>query len=384
MDVATERRLGEQIAGLLAANTTMMADSEYRQPVAHYIDAEHLRRERDLLFRRQPLIVAASAELARAGDFRTVDIDGVSALIVRQGDGSLAAFHNVCRHRGCRVVDEEAGHKATFTCKFHSWVYGADGSLRHVPQPEAFAGINRASRGLVPLPVAERHGLVWLGPIAGGAVDIEAFLGPMNAVLAEMKIAEGGVFRFERYPEQLNWKLVVDTFLELYHVPHLHNKTVGRFIEGRGGIYEPLGRHGRFVAPRKSYDAVRHLPIEQRQFGDHIVGIHRIFPNAIVVWQRDHVEFWTAVPDGADPNRCIVRTWLISPEREVRPADREKWEKNWQILRGTVQVEDFPMARTIQQGFHSGAQDHVVFGRNEPGLHDFHASLVKAMANGAG
>ena len=55
-------------------------------------------------------------------------------------------------------------------------------------------------------------------------------------------------------------------------------------------------------------------------------------------------------------NRCIVRTWLISPEREVRPADREKWEKNWQILRGTVQAEDFPMARTIQQGFHSGAQ----------------------------
>src|SRR6185295_6514947 len=97
------------------------------------------------------------------------------------------------------------------------------------------------------------------------------------------------------------------------------------------------------VAPRKSYDAVRHLPPEQRQFGDHIVGIHRIFPNAIVVWQRDHVEFWT----------------------EVRPADRDKWEKNWQILRGTVQAEDFPMARTIQQGFHSGAQDHVVFGRNE-------------------
>src|SRR5262245_60314823 len=113
MDATTQRRWGEQMLSLLAANTTHMADREYVQPVADYIDPVHARRERDLLFRRTPLIVAAADELARPGAFRTVDIDGVSALIVRQDDGSLKAFHNVCRHRGCRVVDAECGTTRT-------------------------------------------------------------------------------------------------------------------------------------------------------------------------------------------------------------------------------------------------------------------------------
>lgn len=380
MDAATQRRWGDQMLALLAANTTQMADREYVQPVADYVDPGHAQRERELFFRRTPLVVAASAELARPGEFRTVDIDGISALIVRQDDGSLRAFHNVCRHRGCRVVDAECGTARTFTCKFHSWVYGADGALRHVPMADGFTGIERQQRGLVPLPVAERHGLVWLVPTAGVPLDIDAFLGPMGPALAGLNMQDAGVFRFERFAERLNWKLVVDTFLEVYHLPHLHNKTVGLHIEGRGAIHEELGRHSRFVAPRKSFlPALAHVPADQRDLTDHTVIINRLFPNAVVIWLCDHVEFWTATPDGDDPNRCIVRLWLLSPEKVVSAEDRARWEKNWEIVRGTVHAEDFPMARTIQQGFSSGAQDHVIFGRNEPALHEFHRALKEAL-----
>ena len=380
MDATTQRHWGEQMLSLLAANTTHMADREYVQPVADYIDPAHARRERDLLFRRTPLIVAVSDELARPGAFRTVDIDGVSALIVRQDDGSLKAFHNVCRHRGCRVVDAECGMARTFTCKFHSWVYGGDGGLRHVPMVEGFAGIDRQARGLVPLPVAEKHGLVWLIPTAGLPLDLDSFLGPMGPALAELDLAGASVFRFEQFPERLNWKLVVDTFLELYHLPHLHTKTVGLYIEGKGGLNEELGRHSRFVAPRKSFlPALKGVAPEERDVAAHAIVINRVFPNAVVIWIRDHVEFWTAVPDGGDPNRCMVRLWLLSPEKVASEEGRLKWEKNWEIVRGTVHAEDFPMARTIQQGFSSGAQDHVIFGRNELGLHDFHRSLKDAL-----
>jgi phenylpropionate dioxygenase-like ring-hydroxylating dioxygenase large terminal subunit len=381
MDAATQRRWGDQMFALLAANTTQMADHEYVQPVADYVDPAHARRERDLLFRRTPLIVATSDELAQPGAFRAVDIDGVSAVIVRQDNGSLRAFHNVCRHRGCRVVDAESGTARTFTCKFHSWVYGGNGALRHVPMVEGFPSIDRAQRGLVPLPVAERHGLVWLVPTAGLALDLDGFLGPMNAALAAFRMADAGVFRCERFAENLNWKLVVDTFLELYHVPHLHTKTVGRYLEGKGGIHERFGRHGRFIAPRKSFmPALRDVPPDQRDITDHMIIINRVFPNAVVIWQRDHVEFWTAVPDGDDPNRCMVRLWLLSPGKVVSESDRVKWEKNWNIVKDTVRDEDFPMACTIQQGFSGGAQDHVIFGRNEIGLHDFHRSLKEALA----
>lgn len=380
MDVQTERLLSERIGALLDANTAGQAASEYRQPVSHYIDREHLARERDLLFRRQPLVVAASSELEKPGDFRTMEIDGISALIVRQRDGSLRAFHNVCRHRGTRVVDDESGCRPTFTCKFHSWVYGADGALRHIPGPEGFTGLDRAAHALTPLPVAERHGLVWLGPIAGEPVDIDAFLGPIGDVIADLKIDQGAVHRFHRWPEAMNWKLVVDTFLEVYHVPHLHAKTIGPYIEGRGGVVDSFGRHGRFVTPRKTYDVARRQEGQPLDFMDHVIVITRLFPNGLVIWIRDHIEVWTAVPDGDDPNRCIVRLWLIRPTREMAEGDKARWDKNWDITIGTVQREDFPMASTIQSGFHSGAQTHVTFGRTEKGLHDFHESLRIAMS----
>ncbi|QQS10713.1 MAG: aromatic ring-hydroxylating dioxygenase subunit alpha [Rhodospirillales bacterium] len=380
MDAQRQQAVGDRISALLDRDTTQLADSEYRQPVADYIDRAHLARERDALFRRQPLLVAASAELEKAGDFRTMDIDGISALVVRQADGSLRAFHNVCRHRGTRVVDDAAGCRPTFTCKFHSWVYGADGRLRHVPGAEGFTGIDRADHALTPLPVAERHGLVWLGPITGDPVDIDAFLGPAAEALADLEIAKGGVYKFERFAQPLNWKLVVDTFLELYHLKHLHAKTVGRYVDGRGCLVESLAPHGQLLLPRDTWQQARHLPTEQRDLDAHLIRVIRLFPNAIVIWNRDHVEFWTALPDGDDPDRCVVRLWLISPERTVSEADRARWDKNWELTYGTVRAEDFPMAATIQAGFHSGAQDHVVFGRNEPGLHDFHESLRLALA----
>lgn len=380
MDAQTERELGARVGAMLDANTSGQAASEYRQPVAHYIDRGHLARERDILFRRQPLLVAASSELEKPGDFRTMELDGVSALIVRQHDGSLKAFHNVCRHRGTRVVDEEAGCRPTFTCRFHSWVYGADGTLRHVPGAEGFAGLDRAAHGLTPLPVAERHGLVWLGPIQGDPVDIDAFLGPVGDMLADFAIDRGGVHRCQRFGEAMNWKLVVDTFLETYHVPYLHAKTIAPFIEGRGGVYDVFGRHGRFLTPRTSFDQARHAPAQPGDFTRHVITVLRLFPNALAIWIRDHVELWTALPDGDDPDRCIVRLWLIRPQREINEAERAIWDKNWDITFNTVQSEDFPMARTIQKGFHSGAQTHVTFGRNEKGLHDFHESLRIAMS----
>ncbi len=384
MNVPVNRALADRMAAMMALDTTSLADGTYRQPVSDYADSAHLERERDILFRRQPLIVAASSELEKPGDFRTTDIDGVSALIVRQADGSLRAFHNVCRHRGTRVVDEESGCKPTFTCKFHAWVYGADGSLRHVPMADAFGGVDKNAHALVPLPVAERFGLVWLGPLVGPAVDIDAFLGPIAPVLADLAIDKGGVFRFLRFTEETNWKLIVDTFLELYHLRHLHAKTVGRFVDGRAMVQESHGQHGRFRAPRKSFEAVDQATLTDDLFDEHVIDVIRVFPNAIVIWNRDHVEFWTALPDRGDPDRCIVRLWLISPERNVADADRERWDKNWDITYGTVRAEDFPMARTIQKGFHGGAQDHVVFGRNEIGLHDFHAALKRAMATAGG
>src|SRR5262249_33114255 len=108
-----------------------------------------------------------SGELEQPGDFLAVDIDGRSVLVVRQDDGGLAASLNVCRHRGCPLVDTpSSGHRANgFTCPYHGWRYGLGGELRSVPdRRRVLPDLDTGTRSLVPVPVDEAYGFVWLHP----------------------------------------------------------------------------------------------------------------------------------------------------------------------------------------------------------------------------
>ena len=379
MSSQDEQILGDRILALLGKGTTQLAEREYLQPVSAYTSAAHLAKEREHVFRRQPLVVCAASELAGEGDFRTVDVDGISALITRQSDGSLRAFHNVCRHRGTRVVSAAGGCQRLFSCPYHAWVYGADGSLRHIPAEEGFAGLDRRQLGLVPLPVHERFGLVWLGPTEGGATDMDAFLAPAADLLSRMAIDKAALFRRESYTLQFNWKLVIETFLEGYHIKHLHKSTIGRLVESDGCVSRPLGPHGLFCVAMKSWQKIRELPSERRDFRKHVNIVLRLFPNTIVFWLHDHAEMYVAMPAGDDPGRCVVTQYMFSSGPQMPEAETAGWEKRWRLACATTREEDFLMAETMQRGFSSGAQNSIRFGRNEPALHDFHESLRAAV-----
>jgi len=370
-DEAIETRLLE----LLNAGETQLAGREYQQTVSDYTDPTVLAAERAALFQRFPLMVATSVEMPEPGSFRTVEIEDRSVLVVRQTDRSLKAFHNVCRHRANRVENEEAGRRQSFRCDFHSWTYGTDGALRHVPSPEGFPSLDRECAGLAELPVAERHGLVWVGPMSQDKVDIDDFLGDAGPLLARMRIDEGGLFRREQFALNTNWKLVIDTFLETYHIKYLHRNTVAKFAESMS-VTEPLGLHARLLAPKRDWHK---LEPRERDFEADVNVVLRLWPNTIVIWVRDHAELYVTVPDGENPNRCLVTQYLMTPDPEVPEADEAKWEYFWELAVGTTRAEDFTTAETMQQNFHSGIQKHVTFGRNEPGLHDFHNHFRELM-----
>ena len=93
-------------------------------------------------------------------------------LIVRQTDGTLKAFLNVCRHRGSRVTFEECGNKGSFTCPYHAWTYRSDGSLANITNADDFGDVDRTAMGLTELPVEERHGLIWIGLTPATSIDV--------------------------------------------------------------------------------------------------------------------------------------------------------------------------------------------------------------------
>ena len=112
-----------------------------------------------------------------------------------------------------------------------------------------------------------------------------------------------------------------------------------------------------------------------------MVSIYQLFPNALLIWQLDHIEIWRAFPDRDDPSRCEVEMTIYRPAETTRPDSY--WEKNRDIAIRTVMEEDFPLGERMQIGFELGATEEVIYGRNEPSLVHFHRSIRNALGVGA-
>ena len=112
MQPATQKKLAEEIRAHLRTGSTALADAVLRNPTSEYIDPDHLRRELRDVFANAPVVVAHASELALPNDFVAVDVAGSPLLLIRQADGNVGAFLNVCRHRGSKVATEPCGHRA--------------------------------------------------------------------------------------------------------------------------------------------------------------------------------------------------------------------------------------------------------------------------------
>lgn len=145
----------------LDAGTTDLADAVSFNPVSAYTCPQRLARESALLFRKYPLLMGLSNQIPQPGDHFTDDLSGIPILVVRGQDGRARAFHNVCRHRGACLA-EGCGRQKSFVCPYHGWTYGLKGESRGMPDQRSLPGVDKAAYGLSPLPLAERHGLLWV------------------------------------------------------------------------------------------------------------------------------------------------------------------------------------------------------------------------------
>jgi phenylpropionate dioxygenase-like ring-hydroxylating dioxygenase large terminal subunit len=385
MDRALQTRLASEIFRHMAAGTTDLVPEEMQQPVRLYFDPLHAARERAALFRCLPLVAAHGSELPEPGDFVTCDLAGTPVLIVRQDDRTVGAFTNVCRHRGTPVESEPRGNRRAFVCPFHAWSYERDGRLRGISYPEGFRGVDRSQYGLIALATEERHGFVWVVPAPGAAIDVAAHLGAdLDRELSGWTLDRSVCERSARLENATNWKLVMDGFLEDYHLAVLHKKTVGPYFTRNLHRFESFGRHGRLVPVRANISEVRDRPPGEVDLLHRVIIIYVLFPSAVLLWQNDHFEFWTVFPDARDLGRCRITVRLLAPSADVVESERALWDKNWKILLDTVEQEDWVAARGIQAGLETGGQTHFVFGRNEVALQHFHRQLAAAVTKGEG
>jgi phenylpropionate dioxygenase-like ring-hydroxylating dioxygenase large terminal subunit len=195
------------------------------------VSPEHYALEREAIFRQTWLNVGRLEQLPKPGSFFTKEIDSAktSVIVVRNKDGELKAYHNICRHRGNKLVwtdyprDEVDGTCRQFTCKYHGWRYDLDGKLTFVQQEEEFFGLDKERSGLVPVTVDEWEGFIFV-TFAADPQPLREYMGRLGAGLEGYPFQEMTQKHTYRAEIGANWKLFIDAFAEFYHAPVLHAK----------------------------------------------------------------------------------------------------------------------------------------------------------------
>jgi phenylpropionate dioxygenase-like ring-hydroxylating dioxygenase large terminal subunit len=351
-----------------------------------FVDPDLARTERDLVFGRVPSIACHGSELPKPNDFITMQLPRNRVIIVRQRDGSVKTFVNLCRHRGALLEEREKGRCRIFSCGYHRWSYDTDGALRAITRDNTFGEVERSDRGLVELPTEERHGFVWVVDDARADIDVAAWLGPdMDGILAGYRMDELVASQAEGFDEPVNWKIMQDAFLDGYHIQYAHPNTAAKHIHTNVMAVEDFGRHARFIAPRKTIDKyLEEPPAPDEDLSPYVTETHFLLPNSTLLRQPDHFELLTFRPHPSDPTRCRMEMRLVVPRVEDTSMTEQqwvhRWEKNWKILLSVLHQEDFPLLRSSQSGMASADAGDMLLGRNEVINQIFHRELRKLIS----
>jgi phenylpropionate dioxygenase-like ring-hydroxylating dioxygenase large terminal subunit len=342
-------------------------------PWSWYTDAAVLEIERERIFRRFWQYVGRSDVVAEPGSFATTRAGHIPVVLVRDEEGTLRAFLNVCRHRGS-LVCEGAGKRATLQCPYHAWTYGLDGRLLTAPRADREGGVEVDELGLVQLSVDTWGPFVFVNP--------DADPDPLADVLEDIpeRVAAEGVdvqsLRFlQRSESELdaNWKICVENFLECYHCPVAHPGFSAVVDVSPGSYLLDTGRRRMSQVgtprpePRGTYDPTGE--VERGQF-------HLLFPNTAV----------NVMP--GRPNLSIGPIVPLSPGRTYRfldyfvaPDADDAWIEEMLAFDAEVGAEDTRLVERVQRGVSSGlVENGFLLPESERLVAHFQALVVEALA----
>ncbi len=205
-----------------------------------YHDPAVLEREKQVIFGEDWLCIARAEEIANPGDYKTFRIVEQPVLLCRTSDGRIAAYSNTCLHRGVEVASG-AGNTKEFTCPYHGWLYNLDGQLMGAPYMRDSEGFDRKNCKLPELPCETFQGWVFVS-LNKTPEKFETFVAEFAEKFGyiDMEPMRLGIQR--DIPLNCNWKLMVENFIDFYHIGVLHKDTIGRYMKTTDVPYETRKR----------------------------------------------------------------------------------------------------------------------------------------------
>lgn len=341
----------------------------YTEPFFHDLDAADV-------FPKTWQYVGSTGRIAKPGDYVAAMVGRHSVFVVRQKDGGIRAFFNVCKHRGGPLVMDECGSGTMLQCKYHGWTYRLDGSLRGVPRFDRTELFDKRDFGLVPLHVSEWHGLLFVRATNEGP-PINEVLDGIGRRIAPLNLERFRYYKSVSYDVACNWKVYVDNYLEGYHLPLVHPELCNAldFSEYRTELSRYYSLQVSPMQGASDYGATGDAG------GD--AFYYFVYPNFMMNILPGRMQTNTILPLLAD--RCRVVFDYYYPESEVvgdpdglavrAAADHEFSDR--------VQQEDIEICEYVQRGLESPAYDKGRFSvETEAGVHHFQALLKESYRSG--
>jgi len=363
-----------------ATNTQNNAQSDLLAPWTYY-STEFLELEQNHLFKTHWLLAGHISDIPHPQNYLTFDAVGERALIIRNQDGKIRAFHNVCRHRGAKLVDSERGTCGrTLSCPFHGWTYCLDGELLSVPAAQTFENLDISQNGLVPLDLE-----IWMGFLFirfGGTGDSVAdSLEPIKELVTPYQLEKIEPIAGSRYQETrpYNWKIIHDIDNEGYHVPtghpalqQLYGKTyedseMGGVLVAQGQINDNPGRIWSVRQYQKLLPQFDHLPDHNQRAWLYF----NIFPSMVIGLYPESIEFYMTLPNTVDS------TWYLGASYGV-PDDRREVKVARYLsarINKLTEKEDASFMRWMQLGMNSSAFPKPKLSSKEENVRRFHKRI---------
>jgi Rieske 2Fe-2S family protein len=353
------------------------------EPTLHrdrYVESSWFDSEVENIFERQWFCVGRAEEIPEAGDHLVCDVVGESVLVTRTRSGELAAYINLCRHRGSQLTDApgkptqtDLGPSGRFTgsiqCPYHAWTYSFDGRLRAAPFLDESDGLRKEDLPLHHVGVETWGGFLWVhldpaaaGPLTAQFQEAETYLA--NYPIADLQTAVRIV-----YQVAANWKAIVENYNECYHCGPVHPELVelvpafrqrgGSDLDWEEGIPHRDGAWTFTASGTTTRDPFPGLSAEEKQR-------HKgqlIYPNLMLSLSADHVAAFTLWPHGAD-STTVVCDFLFHPSEmaksEFDPSDAvDFWDmvnrQDWKVCES---VQNGMRSRRFTTGFYAPMEDY--------------------------
>lgn len=381
--VADDMEIARRVLAHIDAGTTDEGDS-WREPVENYLNPDRFAEELRLL-RTMPSVFVPSATIPNPGDHVERVAFGVPLFAVRGRDRQARVFRNACRHRGFALV-EEAGCSHALVCRYHGWTYRLDGSLSHVPHADAFPDLDMSTRGLVEVASREVDGLIVIGALDSGDA------GPQDCADEAMAwLSDGSPWRDKLVPAErlvfvestlraMNWKVLVEQFLEGYHIRSTHKDSFFPVQYDDLNVVETFGPNSRITFPYRNIERLRDRPESTWTTDARVTYVYHLFPNVMLATLPDVVAVVVIDPVDVDHSTVIVYSMVrpdVAERASLNPPNNLVGAGSF-IARGLV--EDNEMSAGVQRGLHAGANEFVEFGRHESAIGHFHATLDERLA----